>query len=158
VLAVVVTVLAMVAGGSPASWQYQLQGRVDTTVRARFFSIDGDSPARVVTALHRRGAKVACYVNAGAWESFRADAAAFPRDVLGARYAGYPDERWLDIRRIEALAPILRARLDACRAKGFDGVDPDNVDGTRTAPASRSPRATSCASTAGWRWRRTRAG
>ncbi|RME07009.1 MAG: endo alpha-1,4 polygalactosaminidase, partial [Anaerolineae bacterium] len=27
------------------------------------------------------------------------------------------------------LAPILRARLDECAAKGFDGVEPDNIDG-----------------------------
>ncbi len=121
--------LALGAFAPPASWQYQLQGRVDTTVRARFFSIDSEASASTVAALHRRGATVACYVNAGAWEAFRDDAGAFPPEVIGARYTGYPDERWLDIRRIDALAPILRARLDACRAKGFDAVDPDNVNG-----------------------------
>jgi hypothetical protein len=110
-------------------WQIQLQGRVDTSVRARFFDVDGDEPARTVRALHRRGRKVACYIDAGSWESFRGDKDAFPREVLGKVYAGYPDERWLDIRRIDLLAPVLRARLDACRAKGFDGVDPDNLNG-----------------------------
>ncbi len=110
-------------------WQVQLQGRVDTSVRARFFDIDGDEPARTVRALHRRGRKVACYISAGSWEDFRADKSAFPPAVLGRVYAGYPDERWLDIRRIDLLAPILRARLDACRAKGFDGIDPDNLNG-----------------------------
>jgi endo-alpha-1,4-polygalactosaminidase (GH114 family) len=49
--------------------------------------------------------------------------------VLGNDYEGWPGERWLDIRRIDLLAPIMRARLDLCRAKGFDGVEPDNVDG-----------------------------
>jgi len=34
-----------------------------------------------------------------------------------------------DIRRIDLLAPILRARLDQCAKKGFDGVEPDNIDG-----------------------------
>jgi hypothetical protein len=38
-----------------------------------------------------------------------------------------PGERWLDIRRIDLLAPILNARLDLCKAKGFDGVEPDNI-------------------------------
>ncbi|MGB2711945.1 MAG: endo alpha-1,4 polygalactosaminidase, partial [Conexibacter sp.] len=48
--------------------------------------------------------------------------------VLGAGN-GWPGERWLDVRRLRTLAPILRARLAMCRAKGFDAVEPDNVDG-----------------------------
>jgi hypothetical protein len=114
---------------STAPWQVQFQGRVDTSVRARFFDIDGDESAATVRALHRRGRKVACYIDAGAWEDFRADRRAFPAAVLGRRYAGFPDERWVDIRRIDLLAPILRARIDACKAKHFDGVDPDNLNG-----------------------------
>jgi len=38
-------------------------------------------------------------------------------------------ERWLDIRRIDLLGPIMEARMDSCKAKGFDGIEPDNVDG-----------------------------
>jgi hypothetical protein len=110
-------------------WQIQFQGRIDTSVRARFFDIDGDEDARTIRALHRRGRKVACYINAGAWENFRTDKDAFPPEVLGNEYEGFPDERWLDIRRIDLLAPILRARIEACRAKGFDGVDPENLNG-----------------------------
>jgi hypothetical protein len=111
------------------SWQVQFQGRVDTSVRARFFDIDGDESARTVRALHRRGRKVACYLNAGAWENYRSDKDDYPREVLGARYEGFPEERWVDIRRSDLLGPILRARLDACHKKGFDGVDPDNLNG-----------------------------
>jgi hypothetical protein len=116
-------------GPGTSSWQIQFQGRVDTSVQARFFDIDGDESAKTVRALKRRGRKVACYVNAGAWENFRTDKDAYPSEVLGARYEGFPEERWLDIRRIDLLAPILGARIDACRAKGFDGVDPDNLNG-----------------------------
>jgi hypothetical protein len=111
------------------SWQIQFQRRIDTSVRARFFDIDGDESAKTVRALGRRGRKVACYVNAGAWEDFRSDKDAYPSEVLGAEYEGFPEERWVDIRRIDLLAPILDARIDACRAKGFDGVDPDNLNG-----------------------------
>ena len=49
--------------------------------------------------------------------------------MLGKEYEGFPEERWLDIRRIDLLAPIPRARIDACRTKGFDDVDPDNLNG-----------------------------
>ena len=49
--------------------------------------------------------------------------------MIGNPYEGFPDERWLDIRQIDQLAPILRRRLNDCAAKGFDGVEPDNIDG-----------------------------
>ena len=42
---------------------------------------------------------------------------------------GWPGERWLDIRQINLLAPILTDRIAMCAAKGFDGVEFDNVDG-----------------------------
>ena len=70
-----------------------------------------------------------CYLDVGSWESYRPDAGRFPKAVLGRAYEGYPDERWLDIRRIDLLAPILRDRFDLCRRKGFDAVEPDNIAG-----------------------------
>ena len=77
--------------------------------------------------LHARGRKVACYFSAGSFENWRPDAAQFPDEVKG-RSNGWPGERWLDVRRLDVLGPIIDARLDLCRAKGFDSVDPDNVD------------------------------
>lgn len=112
-----------------ASWQWQLDGRLDASMPARLYDIDGFDTSRAqVARLHRAGRYVVCYVNVGAWERWRPDAARFPRELLGADN-GWPGERWLDIRRIDALAPILRARFARCRAKGFDAVEPDNVDG-----------------------------
>jgi hypothetical protein len=83
-----------------------------------------------VDALHRDGRKVVCYVSTGAWEDFRPDADAFPAQVLG-RGNGWRGERWLDIRRLDVLGPLMAARLDMCRDKGFDAVEPDNMDGYR---------------------------
>jgi hypothetical protein len=90
-----------------------------------------------VDALRARGTYVACYLNAGAWENWRPDKGAFPAQVLGKAYDGWPGERWLDIRRIDLLAPIMRKRLDQCRSKGFHAVEPDNINGSRTRPAFR---------------------
>lgn len=70
-----------------------------------------------------------CYLNAGAWEDWRPDAADFPDEVIGKDYEGWPGERWLDTGDLAALAPLMQARLELCAAKGFDGVDPDNLDG-----------------------------
>ena len=111
-------------------WQLQYSSTpVDRAVDAHVYKIDlFDNRAADVAALKRRGKRVVCYLNAGAWEDWRPDAKHFPSDVLGARYEGWPGERWLDIRRIEALAPVMLARLDLCRAKGFDGALLDNVD------------------------------
>jgi hypothetical protein len=115
------------------SWQWQLQYRVDTTVDVRMFDIDGfDATKALVSTLHAKGSKVVCYVSAGSWENWRPDRDRFPKRVLG-RSNGWPGEKWLDIRRIDLLGPIVRARLDMCARKGFDGVEFDNVDGYRNA-------------------------
>lgn len=91
--------------------------------------LDHDTDPGLLQQVKARGAKLLCYINAGAWENYRSDRDQFPETVLGAAYDGFPDERWLDIRNIAALAPIMRARMDQCKAKGFDGIDPDNVNG-----------------------------
>jgi hypothetical protein len=113
-----------------SSWQYQLQGTVDTGVPAVVFDVDGfATPAATVTAIHAAHHQALCYLNAGAWENFRPDAAQYPSRILGSEYAGYPDERWVDIRDIAPLRPILLTRLRTlCQAKGFDGVEWDNVE------------------------------
>jgi hypothetical protein len=110
-------------------WQVQLQGRVDLSVPAPVYDVDGDSRRALVDAIHAQGDRAICYVSVGTWEPWRADADEFPRRLLGRRVAGFEEERWLDIRRINLLRPIIEARFDACARKGFDAVDPDNVDG-----------------------------
>ena len=112
------------------TWQIQFAGTVDTSVDADVYDVDMfETSVQTVTDLHAAGRAVVCYINAGAWERWRPDKAAFPRSVRGAELAGWPGERWLDIRKIDKLAPALEARMDACAAKGFDGVEFDNVDG-----------------------------
>jgi len=113
-----------------AAWQWQLQGKIDTSIDADVYEVDGfEVASKTVANLHRQGRKAICYLDVGSWENYRPDAGRFPKTVLGRAYEGYPDERWLDIRRIDLLAPILRHRLDLCRRKGFDGVEPDNIAG-----------------------------
>jgi hypothetical protein len=110
-------------------WQWQLTTPVDLTVGASMYDIDMfDNDASVVSALHNAGRKAVCYVDFGTWENWRPDAAQFPASVKG-NTNGWPGEQWLDIRQINTLSGILGARLDLCKAKGFDGVEPDNIDG-----------------------------
>jgi hypothetical protein len=113
-----------------APWQWQLQGRIDYSVPAGVYEIDGfDNSAKVVAHLHALGRKVICYLDVGSWESYRPDRNAFPKAVIGKRYQGFPDERWMDIRKIHLLAKPLERRFDICKRKGFDAVEPDNVNG-----------------------------
>jgi hypothetical protein len=92
--------------------------------------LDGfDTPASVVTELHALGKRAVCYIDVGTWENWRPDARSFPRRVLGKPDAGWAGERWLDIRQQRVLLPIMAKRFATCVKKGFDAVDPDNVDG-----------------------------
>ncbi len=115
------------------SWQIQLSSPPRPPfLPAGMYEADGfDTPGSTVAALHRslRGRFVVCYIDAGTWENWRPDAAAFPKRLLGRADAGWPGERWLDIAAFRgALARIMQARASICRRKGFDAVDFDNVD------------------------------
>lgn len=111
------------------AWQWQLDGRVDRRVDVPVYDIDGfENDAASVSRLHKDGRKVICYINAGAWESFRPDHRDFPAAVRG-RGNGWAGERWLDIRRLDVLRPLMAKRFDMCREKGFDAVEPDLMDG-----------------------------
>jgi hypothetical protein len=113
-----------------APWQWQLQGRLDLSVEAPVFDVDGfETSAAAVRALHGRGRRAICYLDVGSWESYRPDAGAFPRSAIGRRYEGFPDERWLDVSRFRLFAKPLRKRIAMCARKGFDAVEPDNLAG-----------------------------
>lgn len=40
----------------------------------------------------------------------------------------FDDENWLDLRRLDVIAPIMLERLDIMAAKGCDAVEWDNAD------------------------------
>src|SRR5260370_11940522 len=115
------------------TWDWQLVVPIDQSAMVDVYDIDAvENGADGVTSLHTQGRKVICYVDLGSWESYRPDASTFPIVVLGATYVGYPDERWLDIRRRDLLTPIVRSRLDMAKTKGCDAVEADNMDGYDT--------------------------
>lgn len=144
------------------TWQWQLTGTVDPALPVQVHDIDlfdasaGGSyvvpgfgtvtvprgpNAGVVDRLHAAGRIVVCYVDTGAWESYRPDAALFPRSVIGAQtYAStgaeWPGERWLDLRRRSwpRFEPLIAARFDLARRTGCDGVEPDQNNPVGNAP------------------------
>lgn len=112
--------------GTP--WQIELDGGVPSDPGARIVTVDYEVSAASVAELHEGGAYVICYVSVGTVEDYRDDAGSFPDRVVGTTLPDWPDERYLDIRDLETLGPLWAARLDTCAAKGFDAVDPDNID------------------------------
>ncbi|WP_411105916.1 endo alpha-1,4 polygalactosaminidase [Streptomyces sp. cmx-4-9] len=112
-------------------WQWQLTGKLDTSVDVPVYDIDGfTTTEEQVAGLKKDGRRTICYLSTGAWEDFRPDAQAFPPSMLG-RGNGWEGERWLDIRRLAELEPLIAKRFDMCRDKGFDAVEPDNMDAYR---------------------------
>ncbi len=118
------------------------------------FDIDGqDNSAAIVSDLHKAGAKVICYVDAGTWEPGRSDGSAFPASVQGNGVDGWPGEKWLDIRQVATLGPIMQARFQTCKNKGFDAIEPDNIDGYTNStgfPLTAADQLTYNRALAGW--------
>eukprot|EP01130_Rhizamoeba_saxonica_P017877 TRINITY_DN8788_c0_g1_i1.p1 TRINITY_DN8788_c0_g1~~TRINITY_DN8788_c0_g1_i1.p1 ORF type:complete len:355 (+),score=100.17 TRINITY_DN8788_c0_g1_i1:17-1081(+) len=114
------------------SWQWQLQGEVDTSFDVMMYDIDlFDVTAQTIAKLHDQGRIVICYFSAGSFEDWRDDADSFVDELKSKKMDGW-DEAWLDISKVDndiyPLADIMKARLDLAKDKGCDGVEPDNVD------------------------------
>jgi hypothetical protein len=82
-------------------------------------------------AIHAAGAKAVCYVDVGTIEKGRADYSQYPSSVVGPAVAGWPGENWFLVTAAnqKIILPLMKARLaNWCQSKGFDGVEPDNLD------------------------------
>jgi hypothetical protein len=146
------------------TWQWQIQGTVNTTVSGQLFDIDlfdsqptAGNPPRpqsdplpwvsyppgayvgptvtpageaanpgIIATLHGQGRHVLCYMDSGAWESYRPDASEFPSAVIG-KSTGWNGERWLDIRKTAwpQFEWIIVNRMLLAKQSGCDGIEPD---------------------------------
>ena len=118
---------AVTSMNSDVTWQWQLQGDINTGYDVDVYDIDlFDAPQEVIDQLRTAGRTVICYFSAGSFEQWRPDAAAFPAAAIGETLDGWEDERWVDTRDA-AVRKVLKARLDLAAERGCDGVEPDNV-------------------------------
>ncbi|MEU2611762.1 endo alpha-1,4 polygalactosaminidase [Micromonospora sp. NPDC007271] len=116
-------------------WQWQVTGPVDVAVDADVFLLDPVHTTSAETAaLRARNRRLVCQVRVGTYALTDPDASRFPADVRGAAVTGRPSLRWLDIRRWDALEPVLADRFRLCRGKGFGAVAIDDADGYRHRP------------------------
>ena len=112
-----------------AYWDWQLDSPVDYSVDVRVLVMDlMETTEADIAGLRARGVKTVCYVSVGSAEAYRDDYGAFPASVLGNDYYGWPEEKFIDIRAHDVVLPIMEARIDACAARGFDAIEPDNMD------------------------------
>lgn len=102
-------------------------------VGAVVYDVDGENTtAAEVAAIHAAGATAVCYVDVGTLEMGRSDYSQFPSSVVGPGVDGWPGENWLLVSAANqsVILPIMKARFQNwCLAKGFDGIEADNVDG-----------------------------
>jgi hypothetical protein len=111
------------------TWYWQLTGKIDNARPVDAYDVDGfETEAGEVAKLHALGRHVICYLSVGTAENWRPDYKRFPASVLGRADEGWPGERWIDIRQIGVVGPIMEARFQMCRQKGFDAVEPDNIE------------------------------
>ncbi|KPI41830.1 uncharacterized protein AB675_5711 [Cyphellophora attinorum] len=107
----------------------QLNHRTCPVSQAAVWIVDlFDTPAESVSALHAQGRKVIAYFSAGSYEDWRPDASKFAKSDLGRNMDGWEGEKWLQVKSTNVRDIVLK-RMDLAVQKGFDGIDPDNVDG-----------------------------
>lgn len=120
----------LIRGKSPDWYEIDLD---DTSRSNRSDSHTGRVYNPIVEELRQRGIKPIAYMNGGAWQPGQSDSGDLPNAFKGNALAGWPGERWVDIRNIDApgnkLADILKSRMDKAKAMGFAGIDVDNTDG-----------------------------
>lgn len=111
------------------TWYWQLTGTINNTRAVAAYDIDGfENGPGEVALLHAKGIHVICYISVGTAENWRPDFGLFPKSVIGRKDGNWPGEYWLDVRALGVLEPIMAARLRMCREKGFDAVEPDNIE------------------------------
>lgn len=116
---------------APLSWNWIIGNPPGTPYSAvNVYDIDGfDNSASTVQALHTNGSKVICYIDVGTYEPGRTDDNLIPAADEGSGVQGWPGEKWLNIADISGLTPVVQDRMNLCKSKGFDAIEPDNIDG-----------------------------
>ncbi|RIV40696.1 endo alpha-1,4 polygalactosaminidase [Micromonospora radicis] len=118
-----------VASARHWQWQWQLDGVLDPTVEADVFVLDPVTTTTAETAeLRSLGRRLVCQVYVGSVHPDDPDASRYPAHLRGAAVAG-TGRSWLDVRRWDALRPVLADRFRLCRGKGFGAVLLADADG-----------------------------
>ena len=127
-------------------WDWQIGASGDSAVSmpagAKLIDLDGfNTSAAKVAELKNKGYYTVCYIDAGSWEPGRPDSALYPAYLKIQQDPDWPSEYFLDVTDVfksgSALAPILQARFKMCKDKGFDALEPDNLQNDENVSGGR---------------------
>lgn len=90
--------------------------------------LDMDTPVNVIKKWKDSNYHVSAYVSTGSFENWRSDAKDFPEKTIGCNYDGWPGEKWIEIYHWERLKPVMTARFEMCKKKGFEMIEIDNCE------------------------------
>jgi len=116
---------------SPISWNWVIGNNPNTPYqKVNVYDIDGfNNTTATISALHAQNSKVICYIDVGTYEPGRSDINLIPSVDIGSPVQGWPGEKWLNVADINGLKPLVTSRMQMCLSKGFDAIEPDNIDG-----------------------------
>lgn len=123
------------------AWDWQIgatsEAKIALPTGVKLIDLDGfNTSAAKVANLKAQGAYTVCYIDAGSYEDGRPDSSQFP-SYLKIYYDRQWGEWFLDVRDVfkpnSVLATILNNRLQMCADKGFDALEPDNLQNDENA-------------------------
>ena len=79
-------------------------------------------------ALRAQGVDTVCHVNAGTIAETDPGFSDLPPAVIGSAHKTRPNERYLDIRRVQMVVPVITQQIVACKNQGFTAIEPDGLD------------------------------
>lgn len=127
-------------------WDWQIGAASDAAIVAPTGAVLMDvdmfnTSATKVAALKAAGVYTVCYINAGSWQPGYPDSDQYPASLKIQEDPDWPGEFFLDVTDVfktnSVLAQILNARLALCKQKGFDAVEPDNLQNDENVSGGR---------------------
>ncbi len=127
-------------------WDWQIGATTDANIIApagvKVIDVDGfNTSATKVSQLKAQGIYTVCYINAGSWQAGYPDSAQYPDYLKIQQDPNWPGEYFLDVTDVfkpnSVLAAILRTRLQMCKSKGFDALEPDNLQNDENVTGGR---------------------
>lgn len=117
------------------SWDWQLNAtdaQIKVPAGVKLMDVDGfETSASKVAQLKASGVYTVCYINVGSYEPYRPDSAQYPDYLKLKADPDWPGEAFVDVNDVwkpnSVLASILRNRFKMCKDKGFDALEPDNL-------------------------------
>jgi hypothetical protein len=118
------------------AWDWQIgaggDGNITVPAGVRLLDVDGfDTSAAKIAALKAAGVYTVCYLDVGSYEPGRPDSALYPAYLKIQADPNWPGEFFLDVTDVfkpaSVLASLLNNRFQMCRDKGFDAIEPDNL-------------------------------